>query len=290
MRKTYKWISLVLVISVFCVPLVDFRVVATADNMTTVSKANVIDKELANVLLKADEDDLIPVDIWFYESQTLEEREAEIKSSVGINKDMLYAMDDKDVTTEMVDAYIVNERQTYANAQADMYAKLQEDYSDIKNLQKSKSNQRQFFSSYAPLIRVTLTPEEIAILAKDSRVDTIYYSPDVKMADNTNVSIPLIRANYTRDTVGCTGSGIKIGMIECTLPDKNETFLAGSDIYHDPNVPGTTGLHATFVASIMVGQTSTWNGVTYRGIVPNAKLYSTRYPSSNTGEWRERVE
>ena len=92
--------------------------------------------------------------------------------------------------------------------------------------------------------------------------------------------------------MGYTGSGIKIGMIESGVPDSSESCFSGVDITYDTsieNIGHKYSDHANMVAAIMVGQETTFHGVTYgEGIVPDADLYVTC--CDNSDAWRSRVE
>jgi hypothetical protein len=140
------------------------------------------------------------------------------------------------------------------------------------------------------MISAELTPEEIKLMARDSRVESIYYSPDVTLKDESNISIPTIGANYTRDTLGYTGSGVKIGMFESGVPDENTGYFTPENIYYDsiPNITQRYSDHANTVAAIMVGKVVDKDGITYEGIVPNAELYATC--PINNDDWRTRIE
>ncbi len=253
--------------------------------------SSIFDQELIKVLEKANSDDLIPVDIWFFETETVEQREKNVKSIVGVNKETIINSKANTVAQEKVDSYITTERSLYAKSQVEFYTSFQKEYSNIKRLQSTKDNKSLFLSQYAPVIRAELNPNEIQMLSKDNRIEKIYYSPEMEMSSETNVSIPLIRATYTRDTLGYTGAGIKIGLIEADgLPNRSNSYFTSSNIIYDPNVSLAYTTHANMVASIMVAKSTTIGGITYCGIVPNAKLYATYYTSGDYDDWRVRVE
>lgn len=201
------------------------------------------------------------------------------------------------ISSEAIDEYIETERAVYAAERAKQYEKLRAEYSDVQALQETRQMEtRLFYSQYAPMISAELTPSEIKRLARDSRVQTICYSPNVVMKDESTISIPLIGADYTRDTLGYDGGGIKIGMIESSLPNANGWLFSPNTIHCDPNVNGVgdSQWHANTVAAIMVGENMPINGVFYEGIVPDATLYATRYDGTlegyNVVEWRTRIE
>ncbi len=249
-----------------------------------------IDSELHSVMLSSEKIDEIPVDIWLYEPFSTEQLEKEIYSKIGITKQKIKQSEERDISAEKVDEYIETERALYSEKMDKLYKDFLKDYSKVKALNETRSNKRLFFSKYAPLISAELTPAEIKQLAKDERVRYIYYSPNVELVPQSNISVPLIQADYVRDTLGYTGNGIKIGMIESGLPNKNNSYFTAANITYDPNITNPTYTpHANRVAAIMVAKSTTVNGVTYKGIVPDATLYATSYNGHPT-DWRTRVE
>lgn len=253
-----------------------------------------ISDELTMVIDSSRDDDLIPVDIWITpcDSEAIEE---EVKETIGYNKSDIIAPYDRngfDITinnefnSEQVDLYIETERKLYTEHQEEVSGAFISSCVAIKDLQDAYENGNIFISQYAPLIRVSLTKQEIIDISKVDIVEEICYSPDVKMEDETDISIPLIRGNYTRDTIGLTGSGIRIGQIELEEPDRSNAYFTSSNIFYDTSKSrnyGTTG-HANRMAAIMVAKS--YGG--YRGIVPDAQLYSAYYNGSS--DWRSSVE
>ena len=287
MKKTKK-----MIIFMFAFVLaILMSVPAHADVVSSSKVTATVDSQLQSVLKEATTDERIPVDIWLYESSTVEEREQKIYSSIGINKAQITSNARGVTSSASVDEYITTERAVYASERAEQYASLRLDYSDITALQTTRKTDTQlFYSQYVPMIRAELTSAEIKLMARDDRVQAIYYSPNVTLKDESDVSVPTIDADYTRDTLGYTGSGVKIGMIESGLPDSRESYLTGADITYDniPNIERRYTDHANKVAAIMVGQPTTDGGIAYKGIVPDAELYATCCVSSE--DWRARVE
>lgn len=288
MRK-FKRLSLLMAIVILIVSVCSS---VTADGTLQQASGTVIDAELRDILQSSTATDQIPVDIWLYDPVSSEELEKAISSRTGTTREQLTTTKDRSVTSEEVDAYIEAERTLYAEKMNQYYDRLLKDYHDVKALCETREGKRLFFSQYAPMISAELTPDEIKLLALDSRVQSIYYSPDVKMLPESDISNPTIGADYTRDTLEYTGSGIKIGLLEAGgLPDIKKTYFNKNKIYYDPEVVQTkTSSHANQVAAVMVAKTTTLNGVTYKGIVPDAELYATYYENGDPIDWRERVE
>ncbi|MBR0447775.1 MAG: S8 family serine peptidase [Clostridia bacterium] len=243
----------------------------------------VIDTKLRAILSDSTATDQIPVDVWLYDPVSSEELEKEISSRIGTTREQLTTNKDRSATSKEIDTYIETERTLYAEKMNQHYDKLLKDYSNVKALCETREGKRLFFSQYAPLISAELTPKEIKKLAADSRVESIYYSPDAEMVDESDVSLPTIGADYTRDTLGYTGSGIKIGMIESGLP---RNPYASNIVCESTDSANYTD-HASAVAAIMMTQVTPYNRASYEGIVPDATLYAT-YTTGR--DWRIGVE
>lgn len=274
--------SIVIVIVSVCSPV-------NADGTLQQASDAVIDTELRDILLGSVATDQIPVNIWLYDPVSFVELETAISSRIGVTREQLTTNKTRTVTSKEVDAYIETERSLYAEKMNQYYNELLKDYSNVKALCETREGKRLFFSQYAPMISAELTPQEIKQLAADSRVEAIYYSPRIEVVNASNKSFPTIGANYTRDTLGYTGSGIRIGMIELGVPDISAPYFTTNSITCDDNNATTERAHANHVASIMVGKETTLsNGVTYEGIVPDATLYAAH--CGDNIEWMEQVE
>lgn len=288
MEKTKK--TAILIFAMVLTVLMSIPV--NADILSSSKVAATIDSQLQSILKESSTDERIPVDVWLYESSSTEEREQKIYSHIGVNKVQLMSAARGTVSSKQINDYITTERSLYAAEKAEQYATLRIDYSDVKALQiVRKTNTRLFYSQYAPMISAELTPAEIKLLARDDRVQAIFYSPDATVKNESDISIPMIGADYTRDILGYTGKGVKVGMIEEALPNNSESYFVGAAIYcngtQDDVLPNKQ-IHANQVAAILVGQTNTMGESVYGGIVPDAELYATR--CANTNEWRTGVE
>lgn len=283
-----------------------------ANETTARDPSLVITEELAEILETAGDDELIPVDIWLNEIDTAAveqsvkkiaqvnradiqqaaQLEAQLESAVMLSEETagLSSETAAVLQVEKIDDYIETERQVYSQTQLKASGAFLEDYQEFSAASMSADDDTgTFVSQYAPMITTKLTKSNILRIAGDSRVNAIYYSPPVTLVGETNISIPLVRANYTRDTLGYTGSGIKIGIIDEGLPNRNLSYFTSANIIYDPSVAIVYSDHANLVASVMVAKSTTVGGVTYRGIAPNAKLYATYYNGYGT-DWRRGVE
>ncbi len=254
--------------------------VTTASTPVSASGA-FIDENLKSVMENASDNELIPVDIWITEIDTNDVENAVMKKAGNTKESLLNA---KSATHSQVDAYIEAERKIYAEMQSENSQTFLNKYNTIFNSRGASKEKLIYVSKYAPVISAKLTTTEIKQLSKDSSVESIYYIPNTIDENCSNISFPLVNATYVRDTLGYSGSGIKIGMIERAMPNKNASYFTASNIILDPNAEQSSNAdhkaHANLVASIMVAKATTSDGITYKGITPNAKLYATCYDGS----------
>lgn len=262
---------------------------ASTKSLSTTKTATTIDYQLQAILEDAKNTDKIPVDIWLHETITEAVKETKVFTEIGFNKSTILADAKGNISNEKVDEYIQTKRTLYARERTDQYVAFRADYSNIQGLQETqKSSTTLFYSQYAPMISAELSPMEIKRIANDCRVQTIYYSPRVTLTPSSDISIQSIRADYTRDTLNVSGTGIKIGLLEAEgLPNPN---LIASSIEYDSNVSLSYNQHASIVASIMCGASTTIDGITYEGIVPDASLYATHCGLGGHANWRAAVE
>ncbi len=250
---------------------VSYLTVLAVANTGIETENGVITAELQSVMDSATTTAKIPVSIWTTEVDTAVVEEIALAKS-GYNKDSIRALVDQGkidtVTLEDVDKYIAAERRIYAQLQQQAHQAFVEDYEFLKTASTAEGA---YMCSYAPMMIVELTTSQIETLAKDSYVNTMYYSPELEVQDEMNISLPTIWADYTRNTGGLDGTGIRIGMVEGGVPD-NDFQLSFFDsegnrrIFLHPLCTSETE-HATAVAEIMISDG------TYTGIAPNAKLY-----------------
>lgn len=134
-----------------------------------------------------------------------------------------------------------------------------------------------FISQYSPLMIVTMTKADILMIEKENMVAFIDLFVEGACEDELAIANQISEAAYIRDTLGCTGSGVKIGQIESGVPKLNVSDLNNATITRHTTYYTD---HATLVARILVGNSN--------GIAPDATLYSTGY--SGTSEFYTNVE
>ena len=269
MKKRIISFIIVCLLSLSCL-----TVLSSAD--AQLSNANdVITPELREVMNASKAADKIPVSIWTDEIDAAEVEELALKKT-GFNKASIRALVEQGkgdtVTLDDVNEYIAVERKLYAEKQQSANQKFAGKYTFLT---EAKSKEDAYVCSYAPMIVVSLTKSQIETLAKDFEVNTMYYSPKAEVQDEMDVSLPTIKADYTRDTSEYDGTGIKIGMVEGGVPRNNMQLsyfnsLGQPRIFtHELNTTNDQTEHATVVAEIMISDSSD-----YPGIVPNAELHS----------------
>lgn len=134
-----------------------------------------------------------------------------------------------------------------------------------------------FVSRYSPLMIVTMTKADLFAIEKDQMVTSIDLFVEGESEDLLSIANQISEAAYVRDTLGCTGAGVKIGQIESGVPKLNVSDLSNATITrHTTNYTD----HATLVARVLVGSSN--------GIAPDATLYSTGY--SGTAEFYTNTE
>ncbi len=123
-----------------------------------------------------------------------------------------------------------------------------------------------FQSKYAPMIICELSKTAILNLDTLNNVESLSLYEELEMIDegNIDVGVKSIRGDYTRDSTGLDGYGVKVGQIEDHCPETGIAELANTKITR--NDENTTSDHASLVAAIIAGKT---------GMAPRAELYST---------------
>ena len=314
MKKSAK-LSIVSLILCFalCLSVCAVNIQTSNFALVTPNKSK-ISAELLSVIKSSDNNSLIPVDIWFYETET-QDIESNVKLAVGVNKAEIANHHARvNYAQEIVDRYIQTERKMYREAQMIAH----EDFIDKYNLSyinDTKSAPQTsgivFASEYAPFMIAYLTANDILMLSGDDTVQSIGYSRPIEpvvpednveieaqnggaaMSPRSDIGSQVTRSNYLRDTLGYTGSGIKIGMIEPFIPDLSYGYFSNNVQTNNCYDTGDgTNEHPTAVAAIMVGKTTVYDGVTYRGIAPDAYLYAANYLTVEmvTGNFYSQVE
>ena len=242
--------------------------------------SSVISSELLQHMATISNNDTIDVAVWQYDIDYALVEELTFEKT-GLRK--------ADITDEMDIETVQNYIQTKRQIASTMYQKLNNQFNkDI--LSKQSGNTVLFQSKYSPMTVLTMKKENVlktatsAIISSIDYVDNSILSEICSSTANSNIG-----ATYLRETssINATGAGIKIGMIENGLPDLttgyftntkmhlvNDQYTAADEEYRQKYIE-----HATLVAAIMVGKSTTYGDTTYRGVAPDADLY---YGTSST--------
>lgn len=123
-----------------------------------------------------------------------------------------------------------------------------------------------FQSEYAPMIVCEISKSTILYLNTLASVESLslYEIPECTDESNIAVTVESINGDYTRDTLGFDGNGVKVGQIESGRPQAGTAELVGTKITQG----GTSfyTVHASKVASIIAGKS---------GMAPSAELFCT---------------
>ncbi len=275
------------------------------------------DDALKEKLESVNADEKINVSVWFKNID-----ETKLKRNITETLSMTKSSESNSYKAEPVVANIKTNSQVISEKQEvievsrscakDLYESSNDDFSDeLMRVADIDSDAVIYSCSYAPNIDLSLTEDEIYRIAQHPEVDRIYLtvtpiseenSTDYdaqSVSENTSAAdtqdcLDAVWATYLRDTLGKTGSGIKIGMIDNNLPTVEFHTLRNSTIYLDESAINHTGIdvHANSVATILVGRTLISGSEEYVGVVPDATLYCTT-PRDSTNEstgWKERSE
>lgn len=151
---------------------------------------------------------------------------------------------------------------------------------------QSTNSEVVFQSSYSPVFILKGTKSQLTSVLSDKRVKNSAICTDLEVKLFSDVASANTGAKYVRDTSGIlgTGKGVVIGQFESSVPNVNKTVNSYSAFNKSKitllnnnsslDVDNDAINHSTLVAEIMVGQRVVYNGITYRGLAPDATLVS----------------
>jgi serine protease AprX len=141
-----------------------------------------------------------------------------------------------------------------------------------------------FNSKYAPFAILNTSKSRVSNLEQNTTVQYIELfenNPLQDEAHESDKSMRNIRAHYTRNTIGLMGTGVKVGQIESSNPDKEDLELAHLTITtNDSLLAYSPDVHATRVAIILAGKSN--------GVAPDVSYFSTR--ATNEAEFYSGME
>lgn len=247
-------------------------------------RETVVDAALIEVLENAKEDELIPIEIWM-RKLNFSKVEEQIREKPATKQSMQIVLNESSASQQT----LLAEVQERISLKRELRSKMQAEankgvFSFLEFLLDETLKERDaFVSKYAPMIAIKLTANEISALSNLPQVEMIYYLPELQAEDFSMDGASVTGANVLRESLGLSGAGVKIGMIEKGVPDREQSYFKGADITYDPEISWEQHIrtHADNVASILVSQSSE-----YPGIVPDAELYCTIIGNSETYTWQ----
>lgn len=255
---------------------------------TVVTSKNKISEELAIAMETMDDDDTVSVMVWFEDIdldavnavaeknigytqadvQKAEKAILEIDSSVFELEGIAYANainNYREVTKE--ERFAVLEMQNNLIDTKRQVAKehyLRYNQTQVANLNVSR-NKITHISCFSPVAFVTLNIKQILDLAKKDCVQLLGYCNNSIPTEDFAYALPAVYANYTRDTLGFDGYGVKVGIFDVGAVGSHSELSSSTITKLDPS-GATESPHSTGVARIIAGT---------NGVAPNASLYST---------------
>lgn len=250
-------------------------------------REDVVEAVLIELLETAKEDELIPIEIWTRKID-FSKVEEQIQEKMAAKKSVQLILGKSNESQQT----LLAEVQERISLKRSLGSKTQTEANKVVSslielLLEGPLNERDVFvSKYAPMITMKLTTSEIVALSNLPQVEMIYHVPEAQAEDFAMDGAAAVGADVLRESLGLSGAGVKIGMIEKGVPDREQSYFDGTDITYDPDISWEQNIrtHANNVASILVSQSSE-----YPGIVPDAELYCTIMGNSETYTW-QRIE
>lgn len=261
---------------------------------TAVTSKNKISEELALAIETMDDDDTVSVMVWFENIDT-EAISAKAEKNVGYTQeDIKKAEDAVPAINEAVfdlsgTAYTtaINDYKEATKAERLEVLKMQNDLTYTKRqLFKeaySKYNSEQvriagisnssitFKSTLSPIVIADFTLVELIGLLKKENIIFVDLNDVGEFKPELSCAMSTVQADYTRDTLGFDGYGVKIGLLDGGNVGSHSELTSSQITNIFPN--GTISSHATTVARIICGS---------NGVAPNAQMFAT-YMDSNAG-------
>lgn len=288
-----KIISVIIVISICSIP----NCIYAADKEETIKPDDKISEDLYQEFfrLETEQQDLkkekIPVWIW-YEDINQKQVDREVTEQTRLTQENLSA------DFKMPDSYLINALQNrkigsqekmreylgrtsvareLEKQRVDEYVvtrrnisrgKYKENFERIKKGFHINKSNIIYSSSYAPVVMVELTKEQIYTIATDKLVESIGLYKNVEVQDSSLDSIKnSIGITNVYSQLGLNGNHVKIGMIEGGSPE---------------SVPGFDNSHIIVVGNNVAEKNhATGTAIILEGVAPEATIYSTNCDPAN---------
>ncbi len=329
MKKFKNLISVILVVSLLLVFTVPYSASSLSDSFSYDSK---IDSKLKSVMESTTDDEFIEVALWLSDVDN-DEREDQIATKIrrAENRGDLTStfMNETDLSTigtvVISNTEMSEQAQTLVELKRDVERDLHSEHNtdvltDIDSTYDIDTDPL-FVSSYAPLVLMEMTEEEIYNVVNSESVERIYYHEELEIADESlMIEDEIAVANETestnqypygvwqnstnidmlRDAMGFTGSGVKIGALEQWVANFDYTNISSEDrtelyeqfSYHidnglihfaSPASIDDNASHANYTLSILSGFTDD-----YEGVAPLAEVYCAG--RGNDGHYFQPIE
>ncbi len=257
----------VAVVMLLCLFVITFSVSAEENSINNSNEITIYEK-LQEAMAGFMEGDTIEIYVWLPDIEVFQIKDEIMKNQFG---DVSF----DDISIEEMHDYISACRKQLMVEYMNSNSRI------IDSITKVCGNiDVKFISCYAPMCILRLSKAQLdRLLTLDKGVVAVDLFENLDAKSESDIANYNSGATYVRDSLGYTGSGIKIGMIEPGNPlaitafnsyfNTNKVHILGSII----NTGYEDNIHATRVAAIMVGSGTTFNSITYKGIAPDADLY-----------------
>ncbi len=261
---------------------------------TAVTSKNKISEELAKAMETMDDDDTVSVMVWFEDIDT-EAISVKAEKNVGYTQEDIKKAEDaipainetvfdlsgsaytkainnykESTKAERLEVLKMQNTLTYTNRQLckEAYYKNNTEQAQTAEISESSITYKSFFS---PVVVANLTSKRIIELSKKNNIVYIGFNDESVEKGQLSYAVSAIQTDYTRDTLGFDGYGVKVGIYdEGSVASHSELSSSNiTNIY--PN--GETKPHSTKVARIICGS---------NGVAPNAQIFATYVPEGSS--------
>ena len=291
LKKSRKIISVLVAVVLLFNLSFSYSTAIIAPETAVISK-NKISEELAKAMETMDDDDTVSVMVWFEDIDT-EAISAKAEKNVGYTQeDIKKAEDAVPAINEAVfdlsgTAYTtaINDYKEATKAERLEVLKMQNDLTYTKRqlckeaytkynteqvgIAKISNSSITFKSSFSPIVIADLTTNELFDLSEKENIFFIGLNDAGEQEPELSYAVPAIQADYTRDTLGFDGYGVKIGLLDVGNVGSHSELTSSQITNIFPN--GTIEEHSTKTARIICGS---------NGVAPNAQVFATYIDTS----------
>lgn len=261
---------------------------------TAVTSKNKISEELAITMETMDDDDTVSVMVWFEDIDT-ESISAKAEKNIGYTQEDIKKAEDavpaineavfdlsgsaytkainnykESTKAERLEVLKMQNDLTYAKRQLfkEAYLKNNTEQAQTAGISESLITYKSFFS---PVVVANLTSKRIIELSKKNNIVYIGFNDESVENEQLSYAMPAIQTDYTRDTLGFDGYGVKVGIYDSGSVASHSELSSSNITNIYPN--GETKPHSTKVARIICGS---------NGVAPNAQIFATYVPEGSS--------